>query len=192
MTSQNLANDIIERYKEFENYTEVNRHIPKSYSWSPTIAELTKAEIASNNFRDKVTTLASILNTSSVVDITKKVSKLLQDLLGKFAQTHVEKRSSQFPTNFWFDDECKTHKRKVNYLAKLLKSCTDDHTFKKYFLKERRIYKALVRKKKRKVTTNLHKNLEDLRTKNPRTFWKWINEITDQTPTDSLQSQSRS
>ena len=58
-------------YEEFENYTEVNQHIPKSYSWSPTIAKLAKAEIASKNFRDKATALASILNMNSVVDITK-------------------------------------------------------------------------------------------------------------------------
>ena len=56
----------------------------------------------------------------------------------------------------------------------------------KKFLKERKTYKALVRKKKRKAKINLHEKLEDFRTKNPRTFWKWINEVTDQTPTDSI------
>ena len=91
MTSQDLINDIVERYKEFGNHTEVNRHIPKRYSWSQTIAELIKAEIASNNFQDKVAALASILNMGGVVDTTKKVTELLQDLLGKFAQTHVKK-----------------------------------------------------------------------------------------------------
>ena len=86
-----------------------------------------------------MTALASILNMGGVVDITKKVTELLQDLLGKFAQTHVKKRVSQFPTNSWFDDECKMHKRKVNYLAKLLKSRTDDHTFKKIPKREKDI-----------------------------------------------------
>ena len=37
MTSQDLINDIVERYKEFGNHTEVNRHIPKIYSWSQQV-----------------------------------------------------------------------------------------------------------------------------------------------------------
>ena len=77
---------------------------------------------------------------------------------------------SAFPRNGWFDDECKMQKRVVNSSARECR-CDPDCVRKEKYWRERKIYKELIRMKKRKA---FNIKLSNLRTTHPREFWKVV------------------
>ena len=64
--------------------------------------------------------------------------------------------------------------------AKLLKNNPSNEEIQKSFWSERRTYKALIRNKTRASVAFLRKELREVKSNNPREFWRLINKISDQ------------
>ncbi len=54
------------------------------------------------------------------------------------------RRKKRFPTNAWFDGECKVQKRKVNISKKQFLQQPFNETVREQFFRERKVYKKLI------------------------------------------------
>ena len=88
------------------------------------------------------------------------------------------KNKNTFPRNTWFDEECKEKKKSFKKAARKLKENPNDSALRELMWKERRIYKSLIKKKKRLAISKLHTELMEFKTKNLREFWRKISEVT--------------
>lgn len=67
-------------------------------------------------------------------------------------------QNNKFPPNTWFDKECKAAKRRIKRDTKQLKNDPNNEEIQMSFWSERRVYIALIRKKKREAVALLQWN----------------------------------
>ena len=73
--------------------------------------------------------------------------------------------------NRWFDDDCRKRRRELRNLGK---KALKDEQCRQSFLEAKRLYKQLIRNKKRTFQTQAIKSLENLRRNDSRGFWQTI------------------
>ena len=106
---------------------------------------------AKHEFLEQLKLLESELTTRPVNECVSKFTYFLQESI-KDKSSHHKKKPSQnstFPRKPWFDQECKAAKKRLKKKAKQLKNDPDNNAIQQNFWAERRIYKSLIRKKKR-------------------------------------------
>ena len=86
--------------------------------------------------------------------------------------TFKKKKSAQskFPRNEWFNDECKTIKKKLHDYARNNDIATDHHADVYNTLEKE--YKRIVQKNKRQYLAGIRSKLSECNSKNPSTYWQ--------------------
>ena len=174
------SKDLLDEYLERNDITDdsYTSTTPKPrVRWNKDLEQVLQQEFADNGFIDKLCTLRMQVDNTQVDHSVSKFVRLLQDTIQKCATVKypVNKRNTNpFPRNSWFDKECKAMKSSVNRLAKKMKKNPNSVRIRREFWNERKHYKRLIRKKKRAAVSVFHQNLQSFRSKDPRTFWKYI------------------
>ena len=88
-------------------------------------------------------------------------------------------KTTMFPQNKWFDDECKIKKKHVALIAKQLQSEPQNHELREIFWRERKNYKSLTKSKKRKAIEIMHKSLAYSKVNCSQEFWNQILKATN-------------
>ena len=178
-SSSVLLEDIMLR--ETPGYIDQPPSPPTKYCWTPESDKEVTAVFMSLDFRQSLTHLTTGIQSNSVDQNISQFTKLLQTKLSECPSlTPKRKRKpNKFPRNAWFDGECKELKRKVKKAGKDLKKTPNTDVIRQQFWALRKQLKTLTRKKKRQATRDIHKKLEDFRTKNPRAFWQYLKKTSD-------------
>ena len=161
---------------------------PINLKWSPKVETLLKINLQCPIFLEELSKIEDNLQVNSTNESAITFASLLQDALRKSSpntnksknrRPHSHKR---FPSNAWFDEECKGLKREVKRLGRLLKASPENSTIRDRFISKKAIYKATLRRKKRQSAASLHQKLHLYKSKNPRLFWKFINGLNGNNP----------
>ena len=173
-----LSNDLLQDVQErMGNHQEAEPESPVQVLHT---SEEKLAEIFSNqDFRNKIASLETELSVSPATECTHKFICLLQEAL-KVKIKKKGKNKNTFPKNMWFDKQCKEKKKDFKKAAKRAKENVNNLVLRELMWKERRIYKSLIKKKKRQSISKLHSELMEFKTKNPREFWIKIASVTKQ------------
>ena len=116
---------------------------------------------------------------SPATECMHKFICLLQEAL-KVRIKKKGKNKNKFPKNMWFDKQCKEKKKEFQKAAKRAKENVNNLMLRELMWKERRIYKSLIKKKKRQAISKLHSEVMEYKTKNPHEFWIKIASVTKQ------------
>ena len=107
---------------------------------------------------------------SPATECTHKFICLFQEAL-KVKIKKKGQNKNKFPKNMWFDKQCKEKKKDFKKAAKRAKENVNNQLLRELMWKERRIYKSLIKKKKRQVISKLHSELMEFKNKKPWEFW---------------------
>ena len=149
------------------------------YKWIEDKAESFQDLLKNVSVGTKLDSLMSNLATMTSDEAATKFTELLLHAgveSGALRKKTVAsgKKGGHFPSNEWFDSECKCRKREINKLLKLYNANPSDVSLRSLFWDRRKAWRILVRRKKRQATYNLNSKLQSLRAK-PKEFWKLIN-----------------
>ena len=116
--------------------------------------------------------LDCVIGDTGVNEVVSSMYTLLETAISEnFPKKYQKSIKNSFPTNEWFDDECKNLKRLTNDFAKhhdlnLECNLTQYHSLK-------RTYKATMQRKKRLFQNKIRNELEALESQNPIDYWKY-------------------
>ena len=182
-----LFQDILERMDPQQDNPQQNDLVSEPDDLcTPPLMKITEDNIADafrkHEFLEQLEALESELPNRPATECVYKLTRLLQESIREtFGKRKTNpSKTSKFPRNTWFDEDCKAAKKKFKNCAKLLKNNPSNEEVQKSFWSERRSYKALIRKKKRASVASLLKELREFKSNNPREFWRLINKISDQ------------
>ena len=91
--------------------------------------------------------------------------------------TRYRRERTKFPINSWFNDECKAQKRLVNEIKKMFLQQPNNTNLREQFFKGKKVYKKIIKARKRVAEMNFHKNLLTSQNNNPRDFWKTVKDL---------------
>ena len=93
---------------------------------------------------------------------------------GLFEKYHVNKKIEQkcFPSNSWFDSECKTLKNEVNIFGHQQDIAVPENSDTYFDACQK--YKQLVQRKKRTHIRKCKQELQCLTTENPNNYWRFL------------------
>jgi len=107
------------------------------------------------------------------------IDTVYQYLADRIRPTFEKKKSksakSTFPTNKWFDSECKNLRKSLNDFAKQNDLALDQNKMQYGIM--HRYYKRVTQKKKRKFQGNNRKEMQTLMGKNQADCWKYWNKL---------------
>ena len=148
-----------------------------SCKWSPKLEEQIRVKFSTESFHAQTRKVMESLPLVSAEETASSFASLLQESVRSLSPgtSHHRSKTSNFPCNTWFDEECKERRRVVKSLGKTAKLSPDDNLAREKFIREKATYKSLLKRKKRSRASILHHKLPNLKTKNPSLFWKWIN-----------------
>ena len=112
-----------------------------------------------------------IVSDSGVNEVVNSVYELLETAISANCSKKYQKSlKNSFPSNKWFDEECKRLKRLANDYAKHKDLNIEDNLAQYISLKKS--YKATVQRKKREYQSKLRNELDNLELKNSVDYWK--------------------
>ena len=136
------------------------------YKWDKSRVNEYHENLASENSKARAEEFISIIGSENISH-QQKIDKFYDFLMPPIKNTFklVKHNSKQnFPVNDWFDQECKSLKRKVNDLLKLDPRSTEAEAIKKEY---NRITQRNKRQGKKSVSTKAH----ELKANKPQEFW---------------------
>ena len=92
-----------------------------------------------------------------------------------YAKKYQKGIKNKFPSNPWFDSECKTLKRSLNDYA-ILKDLNDNQYRENYYMLKKR-YKSLIQRKKREHQNRIRDELENFHSANQKDFWRFWDKL---------------
>lgn len=117
--------------------------------------------------------------------INSKISELTNILMnaadGKF---YGKKKKKKKPKKLFYDDECEKKYREVKRLARLLTKNPWDINLRYKVAFSKKEFNKLTRKKHRELKNKLLGDIMDCEEKNPKEFWKNINQLKEQVISD--------
>ena len=127
-------------------------------------------------FRQSLVHLMKTFYQSPLDEGVKDFTMLLSDLLQQLVITRFKKRHAKniFPSNNWFNNDCKKFKRSVADLAAKMKKDPENLVLRNLYWTKRKHYKILTKQAKQKAVDWLHKQLLNFRIVNHQKFWKII------------------
>lgn len=178
-----LLQDVLEREVPQQDDTCTSTQHPKEQD-NPPLIKVTEQNLveafANQEFIEKLKILESELLNYPATECVHRFTLLLQETLqDKSEKKRRSSQNSKFPHNSWFDQDCKTAKKRFKKSAKQLKNDPNNDVLRQCFWSERRAYKALIRKKKRETIALLHTELKEFKSNNPREFWRLIDRLTN-------------
>ena len=144
--------------------------MPLAYKWDPD-----KIEIYRRNFSEKLQNLQQCLpiEASNLDRTVDELSDMFYEQIeAAVSCTFKKKKSAQskFPRNEWFNNECKTIKKKLHDYARNNDIATDHHADVYNTLEKE--YKRIVQKNKRQYVAGIRSKLSECNSKNPSTYWQ--------------------
>ena len=116
--------------------------------------------------------------SASLNNIIGEISDLYVTSADTFSHNHVKidkvKCKQNKSKKAWFTKDCRTLKRKLNQMRKILDRNPDKENARKLFYKTQKQYKKLVKLKRRQFEQNITSKLEYLYSHDKNTFWKYL------------------
>ena len=107
-------------------------------------------------------------------DIVKEFTNIITpDIKIKRKNKSIKKQQ----TKKWYDYSCYEMSKKLKNVAKLFSKSPSNPHIRGSFCKTKKEYKKLIKMKKREWTNNMIAKLEDIETKDPKEYWKIVNEL---------------
>ena len=117
-----------------------------------------------------------IVSDKGVNDAVSQVYSLLETAISEnLTKKYLKAPSNSYPSNEWFDDECKTMKRLTNNYAKYNDLNIEANLVIYHDLK--RSYKATTQRKKRVYQNKIRDELNVLELQNSCEYWKYWNKL---------------
>ena len=138
---------------------------------SSTIDKLgTKIDVGNNDIDSNVEDLKNIFKTS----LENSKSRL------KNKKRHIKK-----PKKAWYDKSCYEIGKRLQLVAKLVSNSPNDPYLRGSLVKTRKEYKKLLKFKKREWKKSMIQKLEQIEEKDPKEYWKMVNEMREKKNSES-------
>ena len=146
-------------------------------TWLKDQGEMFQKRLSEVDWRDRMAKLSDDLDTlpleegaeclaSALTEVARDSGVLCLKIKGS-----AQNRSTSFPNNPWFDQDCKVAKRKVNMLLRRWKQLRDAESFSSYMV-QKKLFKRLTKQKKRDHNSCLNASLRVLNRRDPKHFWR--------------------
>ena len=86
------------------------------------------------------------------------------------------KKQRRYKKEKWFDDECEASRREYFANNKMDNNANRNEAQHDYISNWKK-YKHIIKQKKKIYTKNFHRTVRNLKTHNPKDFWKLINPV---------------
>ena len=157
--------------------------IPKAFQWNEINKQIFLQRMKSDKLPQLLMEIENSLNSD---DIDNTVEKLSDLLLPKVKIAQRQKNKKKKPEKKWYDNTCFELSKRLKLTTKLLSDDPTNPFLRGSFCKTRKLYKKLLKLKKREWTDNMIKKLEELESKDPKEYWKLVNELREKKQDESF------
>ena len=165
-----------------KTFLKTDEKMPSQFKWSKSSTEKFKRALRNQEI---VSQISSFLSTQFDTDddgIDSACSKFEDIVINVAEQSLSRKRvncSKQHKSKKWYDEELYIKRRDLNRKASNIFIEPFNKSLRNSDFKCYRQYRKLVKYKKKKITKSIISQLEDLETKDPKTYWKLVNSLKD-------------
>ena len=151
---------------------------PRSIRWNEKSKLMFSKRMSNGKISQKISEIDNLIieNPSGIDSIAEKLSEIYVPKLGKKEQMKNKSRKKKVQKQ-WYDDSCSQLSRKLKETTKLLAKSPKNPHFRSNFCKTRKEYNKLLKQKKNEWKKNMIRNLEKLEEKDPKEYWKMVNEL---------------
>ena len=158
--------------------------IPKAFQWNEINKQIFLQRMKSDKLPHLLMEIENSLNSDDIDNTVEKLSDLLLPKV-KIAQRQKNKKKKK-PEKKWYDNTCFELSKRLKLTTKLLSDDPTNPFLRGSFCKTRKLYKKLLKLKKREWTDNMIKKLEELESKDPKEYWKLVNELREKKQDESF------
>ena len=131
-----------------------------------------------NNLKSIEAFSECIISDGSVDEAVSCIYQYIENAVAEnFSIKYQKSASNSFPSNPWFDDQCKAMKRNLNDYSK---SCdlnlTEDRNL---YFSMKKSYKSLTQRKKREYQKGIRDQLDNFHSQNQNDYWKFWDSLKD-------------
>ena len=161
------------RTKSFEN-------VPSQYFWDEKSCIKLQTELQSPALLEKITLFNSqnidTKDESSINDAARNFEKIILDACNKCLKRPNQKKKKP-KHKHWYDSDLRTLRNQVVQKAKLMSTFPFNKELRNSFYKAYRIYNKTRKYKAKNYKTNIIRQIDNLKTENPKDYWKLINSL---------------
>ncbi len=97
----------------------------------------------------------------------------------------TKKKGKKRKSNKWYDQSCSDLSKRLTRTAKSLAGSPNNPHMRANFIKTKKAYRKLVKTKKREWKKHMIQKLEEIEEKDPKEYWKLINELREKKSSDT-------
>jgi exonuclease III len=116
--------------------------------------------------------IENVIADNGVDNVVNDIYTLLDTTISQnFSRKYQRSPSDTFPKNEWFDNECKSLKRKVNDYPKIHNLNINSNL--EEYMKVKKTYRSTIQRKKREYQNDVRNQLNNMEATNTQEYWRY-------------------
>ena len=151
---------------------------PPPFRWDDMTRSFFTQRIESDSITQEIENLNKALDSCDDVDAhVKALSKIYKGSLEGKRKNNKHRNRKRVKPKAWYDKTCHEVGKRLKLVAKSLVNTPNNPYLRGSFVKTRKDYKRLLKKKKIEWRDSMIRKIESLEEKDPKEYWKLVNEL---------------